>query len=112
MATYCFRCKVCDARFTLSIPSVGEMGCTMCGAGVVVRDYRAEGVGVQVVALQRERERGGSAAVRDLFLPTAKELAGPGDPDGHKAIREWNDTHDPKPGNSRPLRPESPRMVY
>jgi hypothetical protein len=65
-----------------------------------------------ITELRRERERGGSSAVRDLFLPTAKELAGPGDPDGAKAIREWNETHDPKPGNSKPLRPEAPRTVF
>lgn len=65
-----------------------------------------------VTSLKRERERGGMSAVRDLFLPTAKELAGPGDPDGSKAIREWNDTHEPRMGNKRPLRPESPKAVF
>jgi hypothetical protein len=65
-----------------------------------------------VTALKRERERGGPSAVRDLFLPTAKELAGPDDPDGSKGIREWNETHDPKPGNTRPMRPESPKVVF
>ena len=76
------------------------------------RDYRAENASPAVVGLKRERERGGSSAVRDLFLPTAKELAGPGDPDGHKAIRQWNDEHDPKPGNARPMRPEAPKAVF
>jgi hypothetical protein len=62
--------------------------------------------------LKGERERGGSSAMRDLFLPTAKEVAGPGDPDGSKGIREWNETHDPKPGNKRPMRPESAKAVF
>jgi hypothetical protein len=76
------------------------------------RDYRAENVSMATVQLQRERERGGSSAVRDLFLPTAKELAGPGDPDGSKAIRDWNDNHEPRAGNKRPMRPESPKQVF
>lgn len=65
-----------------------------------------------VTALKRERERGGPSAVRDLFLPTAKELAGPGDPDGSKGIREWNEAHDPKPGNKRPMRPVADKAVF
>lgn len=109
MATYCFRCPVYSCAGTTQADRARE---PQCDHGTMVRDYRAENVGVSVVALQRERERGGSSAVRDLFLPTAKELAGPGDPDGHKAIRQWNDEHDPKPGNSRPLRPESPKVVF
>jgi hypothetical protein len=76
------------------------------------RDYRAEAAGVQTLQLKRERETGGSSAVRDLFLPTAKDYAGPSDPDGSKGIREWNDTHDAAPSNKRPLRPESPRKVW
>lgn len=83
-----------------------------CEAGVLVRDYRAESVGFAVGTLKRERERGGSSAIRDTFLPTAADYAGPGDPDGSKGIREWNDTHDPRPGNSKPLRPESPRKSW
>ena len=62
--------------------------------------------------LKGERERGGSSAMRDLFLPTAKDLAGPGDPDGAKGIHAWNTEHDPKPGNKRPARPETPRKVF
>lgn len=117
MATYCFKCPRCGAQV-----QVMDLEPRVCGACIressfeaivpLMRDYRAESVGMAVVGLKRERERGGASAVRDLFLPTAKELAGPGDPDGHKAIRQWNDEHDPKPGNSRPLRPESPRTVY
>lgn len=113
MAVYCFLCRNCGDSFDLSgVPTIGDMACTSCGAGPVVRDYRTEAVGVAVVALQRERERGGAAAVRDLFLPTARELAGPGDPDGSKGIKEWNETHDPKVGNKRPMRPESDKAVF
>lgn len=65
-----------------------------------------------LVELKRERERGGARAVRDLFLPTAKELAGPGDPDGEKGIRAWADEHQPKPGNAKPLYPDIPKKVF
>ncbi|MES2156032.1 MAG: hypothetical protein V4510_12940 [bacterium] len=112
MATYVYECSE-GHRFESSV-----RGKTRCHSGPddcsgsLRRDYRAEGVGYQVVGLARERERGGSSAVRDLFLPTAKELAGPGDPDGTKAIRTWNDEHDPKPGNARPMRPEGPKEVF
>jgi hypothetical protein len=58
-----------------------------------------------VTSLRRERERGGSSAVRDLFLPTRKDFEGPTDPDGTKGLREWADTHEPKPGNKNPLYP-------
>ncbi len=110
MATYVYTCSGCG-QVTESFRHLDVPLRHACG-GDIKRDYRAENVGVAVVNLQRERERGGSGAVRDLFLPTAKELAGPGDPDGAKAIREWNDTHDPKPGNKRPMRPESPKVVF
>ncbi len=103
MATYCFRCRGCGESWEDSV-----VGPHYCPFPDVIRDYRAESVGMAVVSLARERERGGPSAVRDLFLPTAKDLAGPHDPDGSKGIAEWNDTHDPKPGNKMPMRPERP----
>lgn len=110
MATYVFSCDA-DGGHLFEARSRGT---EMCPGHLtpVKRDYRAENVGVQVAGLRAERERGGSSAVRDLFLPTAKELAGPGDPDGTKGIREWNETHDPKPGNKRPMRPVGEKAVF
>lgn len=83
-----------------------------CNAPDVIRDYRAESAAPLIANLARERTRGGDAYWRDQFLPTAAELAGPGDPDGSKGIRKWNDEHDPREGNSKPLRPEGPKQVY
>lgn len=62
--------------------------------------------------LKVERERGGASAVRDMFLPTAKDMAGPGDPDGTKGIQEWADEHQPKMGNKRPMYPDIPRRSW
>lgn len=109
MATYCFKCP---EGHTFSLTSRSVPGCYECGAPLR-RDYRAEGVGVATVALKRERERGGASAVRDLFLPTAKDYAGPGDPDGAKGLRQWADEHEPKMGNKKPLYPEGiPRRSW
>jgi len=106
MATYCWYCKTCGVRWE------GNFAGQHCASPDVKRDYRAEAAGVQTLQLKRERETGGSSAVRDLFLPSAKDYAGPGDPDGSKGIRQWNDEHTPGNGNKRPLRPESPRKVW
>jgi predicted RNA-binding Zn-ribbon protein involved in translation (DUF1610 family) len=112
MATYCFKCRSCGAGFSLTVASVGEMTCPSCGRGEVVRDYRSENVGVQTVALKRERERGGTSAVRDLFLPTTKDFEGPGDPDGAKGIRNWAVEHGPREGNAKPLYPDIPKRSF
>lgn len=108
MPVYCFRCTNCDVRWC------GDFAGQHCeSGGPVVRDYRAEAVGLSgIVELRRVREVGGSSAVRDLFLPTAEEYKSPEDPDGSKGIRQWNDEHDPKAGNKRPLRPVVPRKVF
>lgn len=107
MAAYCFFCKLCGAT-----REVGLAIAPSCHDTTMARDYRAEAAGVQTLQLRRERETGGSSAVRDLFLPTARDYAGPTDPDGSKGIRQWNDEHAPGSGNKRPLRPESPRKMW
>jgi hypothetical protein len=103
MATYCFKCRTCGAT-GLSFHS--DFWPVLCTHDDTARDYRAESVGVQVAGLKFEREAGGAKAVRDKFLPTAKDYVGPGDPDGGKGLREWADTHDPKPGNKNPSYPD------
>jgi hypothetical protein len=110
MATYCYRCELCGGEFTYH-----ERGYWVCPTGdmaPLVRDYRAEAVGVQVLGLKRERERGGASAVRDMFLPTAKDFAGPTDPDGSKGLRQWGEEHAPKSGNKRPLYPDIPKVSF
>jgi hypothetical protein len=77
------------------------------------RDYRTDLPDFgNSVAIKREREFGGRSAVRDLFLPTAAEMASPDDPDGSKGIQKWNDEHQPKAGNKNPIRPEAPRKSF
>lgn len=111
MATYCFRCPNCGMPTQRATPTAEQ--CLECNFfGALKRDYRAENVGVAVVALQRERERGGRTAVRDTFLPTAKDFESPTDPDGAKGIREWADTHGPREGNNKPLYPDIPKRSF
>lgn len=100
MAVYCYRCRNCGVRWE------GDFAGQHCTSPDVARDYQAEGVGVAVVGLKREREAGGRSTVRDKFLPTLSDFKGPTDPDGTKGMRTWADEHDPKPGNKTPLYPE------
>lgn len=59
--TYCFRCKSCGAQFTLSVPEAGETTCSKCGECCIIRDYRAEGVGIgQGVRESRNGDKGRS----------------------------------------------------
>lgn len=102
MATYCFRCPV-GHKLQLNDRDVPACGC----GRALQRDYRAESVGVAVTALRNEREHGGREGVKNLFLPTNRDFAGPGDPDGSAGMREWRDTHQPKAGNKNPDWPGS-----
>lgn len=84
----------------------------------MVRDYRSEGVGFSGLAeMARQREQGldglsGRKAQRDLFLPTARDFAKPGDRDGQKGMREWNERHGPRPTNKDPLYPDVDKKVF
>lgn len=67
--------------------------------------------------MKKQREQGldglsGRKEQRDLFLPTAEELAGPGDRSGQKAIREWAEKHTPKDDNKKPLYPEMEKRTF
>jgi hypothetical protein len=99
MATYVFRCDSCRTRWELT--DRDAPGCFNCGARLV-RDYRAENVGVAVESLKQERENGGKEGLKRLFLPHNDDFKGPGDPDGTKGMREWRETHQPKAGNKSP----------
>jgi len=64
------------------------------------RDYGAEGVGLgSGVKVSRDGLVADQAA---LFLPSNKDYAGPGDPDGNKGMRKWRDSHGPRDTNSKP----------
>lgn len=103
MATYCFRCRDCGQRTASDSREVGSLPAAAEHAWA--RDYRSENVGVAVQQLKNEREHGGTKGYDSLFLPTNKDFAGPGDPDGTKGMRQWRDEHQPKAGNKNPRWP-------
>lgn len=77
------------------------------------RDYAADAPGLSnITQLRQEREAGGVSAMRDHFLPTAKELSNKDDPDGSKGISDWNERFSPRSDNKRPARPVSPKRVF
>jgi len=90
--TFCFKCKTCGERWD----STQQLGHLCPGSPDVVRDYRAEMVGVGTgVRVSRD---GTESEIAALFLPDNDEFAGPGDPDGTKGMRKWHETHQPKEG--------------
>lgn len=124
---YLYRCPVpgCEVRADSNIYAPSPDYFPACGAHtfagarrvdeglvVMVRDYRAENVAPQVLPLKREREAGGPSAVRDLFLPTAKDFESPSDPDGQKGIRAWADEQKPKDGNKKPHWPDMKKKTF
>lgn len=122
MATYCFKCPECGNTTTLAVRDREAPECFHIQPGawrpedahpvLMVRDYRAENVGVHTLQLKKEREAGGVSAIRDLMLPTAAEMATPEDPNGQKALQDWNERHVPAATNTRPVRPETDKRVF
>lgn len=103
---YCFKCKDCGAR---GESTRALTWCLECGGDNVVRDWKAEGVGIGTGV--RVSRTGTDRDQRDLFLPSAKDYAGPGDPDGSKGIRNWNAEHEHM-GGGKPLRPDAPKESF
>ena len=102
MATYVYRCPDCDWSYESREYIIAENRPIHCDFPVV-RDYRAEGVGIG--AGVRVSRTGTTQDLAHLFLPTNDEFKGPGDPDGTKGMREWRETHQPKDGNAKPYWP-------
>ena len=100
--TYCFRCLDCEFRATTSDREGAFWN--HHNSHRVVRDYRAESVGMAIGNLKKEREHS-KEEYAAAFLPTNAELATAGDPDGKKAMREWRDTHSPRESNKTPYWP-------
>lgn len=73
----------------------------------MVRDYRAENVGIAVQQLKDERSAGGREGYDRMFLPSNDDFKGPGDPDGTSGMRAWRDQHEPKDTNKKPRWPGS-----
>ena len=103
MATYCYRCKACNASFNVPTYGLEQTPCPTCGQCCLVRNYQAEAVGIGAgVRVSRD---GTAHEQRDLFLPSNRDLAGPGDPDGTKGMRQWREEHQPKEAVANPLWP-------
>lgn len=113
--TYCFVCPECGARQETNAYD-NVPWCLMDhgrdGVQPMKRDYRAEAASPQVANLKREREAGGRSAVRDMFLPTAKDYESPSDPDGSKGITKWAEEHAPTDSNKRPDYPDIPKKSF
>jgi hypothetical protein len=100
MPTYCFRCYRCGA----SLQRPDDRQPLACPAdvyhGYMMRDYRAENVGVgSGVRVSRD---GTVAEQARLILPDNAQFKGPGDPDGTKGMREWHEKFQPSADNPRP----------
>jgi hypothetical protein len=89
---FCFKCVECGARFEQREREPAP-ACIRHEL-YMVRDYKAEGVGIgSGVRVSRD---GTVSEQAKQFLPDNSEFAGPGDPDGTKGMREWHETHQPK----------------
>lgn len=105
---YCFICPECGYRVESTVRDPAP-GCLSHDV-FMRRDYQTERAGIgSGVRVSRD---GTNRDQADIFLPTARELASPDDPDGSKGIKKWNDEHDPKPGNSAPVRPQGKKEVF
>ncbi len=107
MTTYCLKCPTCGTRST-----AGDRDERICGPCLIsrdavvplVRDYRAENVGVAIANLRREREH----TVEEYaakFLPTNADFASPSDPEGKKGMKKWREEHAPADSNKKPYYP-------
>ena len=95
MPLYCFYCPTCGRSFETLSRDTSE-GCPACFSNVV-RDYRAEGVGVSMAALESRK-----ADWHDI-LPTVDDFKKPNDPDGLKGFAKWRSENRPKtPGARHP----------
>lgn len=113
MARYTFKCATCNevAEVTASVTEDYQVPhCSVHGA--MVRNFRADLPVAAVANLKRERDMGGSRAMRDLFLPTARDFQSPTDPDGQRGLRDWAESHAPREGNAKPLWPEMQKQVF
>jgi hypothetical protein len=105
---YIWKCDLCGGReenFRNAEPPI-------CDGQPMRRDWRGEGVGFGVASLKKDREGNGTRAIRDRFLPTTKDFAGPSDPDGEKGMHGWLDEHVPKDSNKRPMYPDHSKSIF
>ncbi len=101
--TYVFKCRTCGTGTTAFDRAIPEHFCPD-GEADIVRDYAAEGVGIGT-GVRESRNEMHTSGYRDLFLPTADDMASADDPSGQKGLHEWAETHQPKPENTHPAWP-------
>jgi len=99
---YCYSCPKCGYGFEVKNRDVRT--CPACMKADLVRDYRAENVGVSLVEVKKLREHPQEEYAAKM-LPTNADFASPSDPEGKKGMRQWRDEHRPKEGNKRPFWP-------
>ena len=107
MATYLFECEHEDHIEVRQVEAPMRFGPEpqTCLLGHQMRrDYLGENAGIDRTSLtpdhvDRVRKH------QKLFLPEAKDFAGPGDPDGIKGLKAWQDNHQPRPSNRKPAWP-------
>lgn len=97
MATYCYIDLDTGERFTSEQYGLEE-------TENVRRDYKSENAGFFIPSHMSSKN---TSSWGD-FLPSAKDFESPTDPDGAKGIEQWNETHQPAPGNKSPRRPKGP----
>lgn len=102
--TYCFKCLSCGDRVERHSRETPPHDCPSAEGARVVRDYSTENVGIGT-GVRESRNELTTSGYRDLFLPTADDMATADDPSGQKGLREWAETHTPKDDNKRPAWP-------
>lgn len=100
MAAYSWRCEECESR-EITHGSIADGPVAPTCHGLMGRDYRADGFGLDISGLHKSNQVGYEAS---HFLPTAGYYQGPNDPDGTKGLKKWNAEHIPK-GHSGRTRP-------
>lgn len=95
--TYCYTCRECGQ--TREVPGGAKLVFCTNDDTPMRRDYRAEavglGTGVRVSREGTDRDRA------ELFLPSNRDLAGPGDPDGKKGAAEWLERFQPETSKTK-----------
>lgn len=111
MTTYCMKCSEPTCTFTETTPEYGLIGLMNCPFhdAPMKRDWKREAVGIGS-GVRASRETLSDAGYRELFLPSAKDYAGPGDPTGQKGLREWREEHTPV--SKRPVEVELEKTQF
>lgn len=114
MTTYCLKCPEPTCTYTGTTPEhglIGLLNCPFHGDAALLRDYKAEAVGIGS-GVRESRSELSSSGYRDLFLPSEADLSSKDDPTGEKGMKEWMAEHEPKEGNKHPILPERTKHSF